>query len=396
MTKPARAAFLTRDTATGLLAATGMLDKRATIDSSFTIAFDQPVDLATVGPAIKIDPPVPGALTRSTAAGGASTYTFIPSQPLAPDTKYRLVVDGVKDASGLAIAPLTLAMRTVAAPGVVRFRPRDGSSEILRDSLISVRFTDQMDHASTRAAFTVTADGKRVAGTIQFLEDDHVLVFDPSSNLPYGASVVATVAATAASKSDIPIGAAAKGTFTVVPKPAAATKPAATARATTTHIPRTGGGTVGSGSWGSVERYYLKLMNCTRTGGWVTSSGNCSSPGGRNVAALRLDAGISTKVSRPYAKKLAVNNMCTHFSGGNPGDRLRRAGYHSYRWAENLGCRSGNPYSAVLGSHLFFQSERPYNGGHYVNLMNSAYDRVGIGVWVSHGRVRVVIDFYHP
>jgi hypothetical protein len=31
-----------------------------------------------------------------------------------------------------------------------------------------------------------------------------------------------------------------------------------------------------------------------------------------------------------------------------------------------------------------------------VNLMNSAYDRVGIGVWVSHGRVRVVIDFYHP
>jgi uncharacterized protein YkwD len=397
MTKPARAAFLTRDTATGLLAATGMLDKRATVDSSFTIAFDQPVDLASVGPAIRIDPPVPGALTRTTAAGGASTYTFIPSQPLAPDTKYRLVVDGVKDASGIALAPLTMAMRTVAAPGVVRFRPRDGSSDILRDSMISVRFTDKMDHASTRAAFTVTADGKRVPGTLQFVEDDHVLVFDPSSNLPYGASVVATVAATATSRSDIPLGAVAKGTFTVVPKPAAAKKPATTAaRATTNHIPRTGGGTVGSGSWGAVERYYLKLMNCTRTGGWVTSGGDCSSPGGRNVAPLRLDAGISSKVSRPYAKKLAVNNMCTHFSGGNPGDRLRRAGYHSYRWGENLGCRSGNPYSAVLGSHRFFQSERPYGGGHYVNLMNSMYDRVGIGVWVSHGRVRLVIDFYHP
>ena len=50
----------------------------------------------------------------------------------------------------------------------------------------------------------------------------------------------------------------------------------------------------------------------------------------------------------------------------------------------------------MLGSHLFFQSERPYSGGHYVNLMNSAYDRVGIGVWVSGGRVRLVIDFYHP
>ena len=32
-------------------------------------------------------------------------------------------------------------------------------------------------------------------------------------------------------------------------------------------------------------------MNCTRTGGWVTSSGRCSSPGGRNVAPLKLDSG---------------------------------------------------------------------------------------------------------
>ncbi len=36
------------------------------------------------------------------------------------------------------------------------------------------------------------------------------------------------------------------------------------------------------------------------------------------------------------------------------------------------------------------------DGGHYVNLMNPAYDRVGIGVWVSGGRVRLVVDFYHP
>jgi hypothetical protein len=28
--------------------------------------------------------------------------------------------------------------------------------------------------------------------------------------------------------------------------------------------------------------------------------------------------------------------------------------------------------------------------------MNSAYDRAGIGVWVSGGRVRLVVDFYHP
>jgi uncharacterized protein YkwD len=157
-----------------------------------------------------------------------------------------------------------------------------------------------------------------------------------------------------------------------------------------------GGGAIGSSGWAAVETYYLNLMNCTRTGGWVTSGGDCSSPGGRAVAPLVMDSGITARVARPYAKMLAERNLCSHFIGGNPGDRLRAAGYTSYRWAENLGCRSGDPYAAVLGSHLFFQSENTYNGGHWVNLMNAAYDRVGIGVWVSGGRVRLVVDFYHP
>ncbi len=137
-------------------------------------------------------------------------------------------------------------------------------------------------------------------------------------------------------------------------------------------------------------------MNCTRTGGWVTSKGSCSSPGGRDVAPLVLNSGISSKVSRPYAKLLATRGICNHFIGGNPGSRLRRAGYNSYRWGENLGCRSGNPNSAVLGSHRYFQSERPYNGGHYRNLMDARFKQVGIGVWVSGGRVRLVVDFYTP
>ncbi len=157
-----------------------------------------------------------------------------------------------------------------------------------------------------------------------------------------------------------------------------------------------GGSAVGGGNWAAVETYYLGLMNCTRTGGWVTSTGRCSSPGGRNVAPLKLSTGISSKVSRPYAKRLAVGNDCSHFIGGGPDDRLRRAGYSGNRWAENIGCRSGGAKSAVLASHLNFQSEKSYNGGHYRNLMNSAYSHVGIGVWVSGGRVRLVVDFYHP
>jgi uncharacterized protein YkwD len=44
----------------------------------------------------------------------------------------------------------------------------------------------------------------------------------------------------------------------------------------------------------------------------------------------------------------------------------------------------------------FFQSERPYNGGHYRNMMDARFKQAGIGVWVSGGRVRLVVDFYTP
>ncbi len=397
MTDPVRAAFLTRDATSAAVAATSTVEKRVAIDSAFTIAFDQAVELGSVAPSIRLDPPTPGALSRTLDAAGLPTYTFKPTAPLAPDTRYRLIVTGARDAAGAEVAATSMAVRTVMAPAVVRFRPRTATTDVARDAAISVRFTQQMDRASTKKAFKVSAAGKAVKGTVRFAENDSVLIFDPSSNLPYGTRVTAVVAATAKSADGVALGAPAKGTFRVAPKPVAATRTISSGSGGGGSTGG-GGGSVGGGSWAAVERYYLNLMNCTRTGGLVTSGGDCSSPGGRSVAPLRLDAGISSKVARPYAKKLAVNNMCTHFSGGNPGDRLRRAGYSSYRWAENLGCRSGNPYGAVLGSHRYFQSERSWSpqGGHYVNLMNRAYDRVGIGVWVSGGRVRLVVDFYHP
>jgi uncharacterized protein YkwD len=341
-------------------------------------------------PSIHVTPEVAGTIRTASLPEGQTGYTFSPLAPLRANTTYRVVVDGVRDADGVTIDPAILVIRTVAAPAVVRFRPRDDTSAVARDAAISVRFNKTMDRTSTKAAFKVTVDGKVVDGKVKFAESDKVLVFEPAKALPYGQKVVMEVASSALSAEGVPLVKDAQGAFKTVAK---------TTRSKTSSSPSTGGGgggAVGGGSWGSVETYYLRLMNCTRTGGWVTSGGHCSSPGGRDAAPLKLDRGISSKVSRPYAKKLALGADCSHFIGGNPGDRLRRAGYKNYTWAENIGCRSGSPKGAVLGSHLFFQSEKSYSGGHYVNLMNRKYDRVGIGVWVSHGRVRLVIDFYHP
>ena len=56
--------------------------------------------------------------------------------------------------------------------------------------------------------------------------------------------------------------------------------------------------------WYDVERSYLTLVNCTRTGGWVLSDGTCKGYGSgrysKYVAPLKISAGVSS-VSRSWA-----------------------------------------------------------------------------------------------
>lgn len=149
--------------------------------------------------------------------------------------------------------------------------------------------------------------------------------------------------------------------------------------------------------WYGVETYYLRLLNCTRTGGWVLKDGTCRGYGSGTYSKyrppLKRSAGISD-VARGWAKKLAVTNQCRH---GDPSARLRAAGYKGYRWGENIGCYSGTgAYKSVLASHRAFQREKSTGGGHWKNIKNRNYKMVGIGVWKSNGRVRLVTDFYAP
>jgi uncharacterized protein YkwD len=389
LARAAQAVFLTRAATDGAIAPARLAGRRAAVSSPFTITFERPVEVESVLASFRIVPAIEGRLEAAGGLAAGTAFTFVPTELMAPNTTYVLTVGGARTADGELLQPLRFSIKTAKAPTVVRFRPRNATGDVPRAAAISVRFTEPMNRASTRGAFHVEIAGKAVAGKIRFAEKDEVLVFEPAAALPYDKKVVMTVDATATSAAGTPLARDARGTFRTAEKPK---------RRTVAAAPRSssGGGATASGNWGAVEVYYLRLMNCTRTGGWVTSSGSCKSPGGRNVAPLSLSTAISNKVARPYAKLLARRGECTHFIGGNPGDRLRRAGFTSYRWAENLGCRSGNPKSAVLGSHLYFQSEKSYNGGHYVNMMSSKYDRAGIGVWVSGGRVRLVVDFYHP
>jgi uncharacterized protein YkwD len=148
--------------------------------------------------------------------------------------------------------------------------------------------------------------------------------------------------------------------------------------------------------WYDVETYYLKLLNCTRTGGWVLSDGTCKGYGSgrysKYVAPIGRSSGLSA-VSRKWAKRLAVNADCYH---GDVHARLSAAGYTSWTWGENIGCRDGysTAKKAVLASHLKFQAEKSTGGGHWKNIKNPRFKWVGIGVWRYGSRTRLVTDFY--
>ena len=84
-------------------------------------------------------PPAPSA--RCIRRDGPTRYEFAPSAPLRSDVRYRLIVSGARDADGLPLDDVALAVRTVKAPAVVRFRPFAKSTDVARDAAISVRFT---------------------------------------------------------------------------------------------------------------------------------------------------------------------------------------------------------------------------------------------------------------
>lgn len=397
---PVRAGFYTRAATGTSLAATERLKGGVALDSAVTLAFERPVSVAGVLRAFRVAPPVPGTLYVASDGPGdtdptyADAFVWEPAVPFDAKTAYTIsLADGVTDAEGSTVAaPSPLAFTTTEAPSVVRFRPRGGTEDVARSADVSVRFTLPMDRATARKAFTVEVNGKPAKGTVRFAEDDTVLVLNPEKDFPYGAKVVLRVADTATASDGTPLERARSATFTVEPKPKPTPSPAA--RATSTSSPRatpkpatkpapkptTAPATrPTSTSALAAEKYLVTLMNRQRAK--------------VGAAALKYHAGISNNVARPYAKKLVLANVCSHFYGGTVGDRLRAAGYTGYTWGENLGCRYfADPRDAAESLVRFFLSSPT----HYANMVARKYDYAGTGLWSSGGRLRFVVVFYTP
>jgi hypothetical protein len=318
----------------------------------------------------------------------SQVFTITPTTQLLSDKDYVVsFVNGGTDAAGAALDPVPpLLVHTLLAPTVIKFRPVDGGITYDTNQPVSVRFTMAMDEKSTAAAFSVTVNGKAIAGTRNWAEGDTVLVLSPRYAFKVGDKVVARVstAARAAGAGGLHLGAAATATFTV-------SKPKSTS------IAYTGGVASATRPYYGSEVYYMKLMNCTRTGGWVTGSGACSSVTHHTLPAqgpLRLSATISNKVSRPFAKYMADRRILNHYAYHDPQWRLCHwAGLCGSAWAENIASPTSAGKGGMIDIEIFYQNEYWCRCEHYYNIMAPFLNQAGVGVWVSHGVVRVSIDF---
>jgi hypothetical protein len=380
----------------GVLGATRVIGGLAAPTTTFQVTFTRPVKLATVLMRLTIDPPVDNTIQGDDPTDAASqVFTLTPKKPLATNKAYAVrLADGGTDAAGAALLPVqSFYIKTLTAPSVVKVTPQDGTYSYDPNQVISVVFSTPMDEKTGAAALSVRTNGHAVAGSTAWTQDDTVLVFTPRRSYYLGSNIQIRVAASARSAGGLTMPAAVSSSF-VVTSPRNQRQIAA--RIKGTKIPWLGVSLPGA-PWHSAEIYYLSLLNCTRTGKWVTSSGNCSTQTHHTLpaqGALRFNSAIADGVSRPYAQQLALRGVLTHYLDGTTiQSRLNAAGIYPSTWGENISSPSNPGPGGMIAAELFFQSEYWNRGGHYKNIMNPRYRSVGVGVWQASGRTRVVIDF---
>ena len=105
-----------------------------------------------------------------------------------------------------------------------------------------------------------------------------------------------------------------------------------------------------------------------------------------HLPQLVLDDSMSAQ-AQAWADTLAKpGNDCNALQHSNI-----RAEYPGFSAAENIACVSGCPADASVAWNLWLNSP-----GHYVNLANPAFERIGIGVTCNESVEMYVVQFRSP
>jgi uncharacterized protein YfaS (alpha-2-macroglobulin family) len=191
-------------------------------DAAITVAFNRPVvPLVTTGQ--QADLPQPLRFEPEVAGEGqwisTSIYRFVPEEPLAGATTYRVTVEsGLADVTGGELTEEVTFSFTTLRPSVVQTMPARGDARVSPVGPYTVEFNMPMDEGATGAALSLSPAAPL---TFEWSADARVVTMTTEASLERGADYELNIATSATSASGgatldrgetIP--------FTVVPTPA--------------------------------------------------------------------------------------------------------------------------------------------------------------------------------
>jgi hypothetical protein len=163
-------------------------------NSSIVITFSEPMNVMATSAALSVSPMV-------TCTGGwswnqtSTTTSCIPATPLAYSTMYAVgVAATASDTAGNALGTAfvssftTGVMPDTTPPTIVSVVPLSGATGVARNAKIIVNYSEAMDITSTQAAFSVTSPAG-TTGTYSWGVGNTQMVFTPSAQYPYGATI---------------------------------------------------------------------------------------------------------------------------------------------------------------------------------------------------------------
>jgi uncharacterized protein YfaS (alpha-2-macroglobulin family) len=158
------------------------------LDAAIRVVFNRPV-VPLTGIAQQDELPEPIVFAPSIQGEGTwtntSIYTFQPSAPLLPGTRYTASIrSGLRDTTG-GILPESYTWEFVtAAPAVERVSPEEDARNVSPKAGVTITFNQAMDARSTQERFALVPLGSKtsVLGRFSWL-DDTTMVYTPTQPL---------------------------------------------------------------------------------------------------------------------------------------------------------------------------------------------------------------------
>lgn len=156
-------------------------------DGAITVLFNRPVvPLASSGQ--QADLPQPIRIEPAVSGQGewtsTSIYRFVPDEPLAGATTYRIAtVDELADIVGVGLERPFTSQFTTLSPAVVTIQP-DSNAQLVPTAPITITFNMPMDRATTEAALSLRGtDVPAPSFAFEWLENDRIVQMTPQEPL---------------------------------------------------------------------------------------------------------------------------------------------------------------------------------------------------------------------